>query len=299
MLDIKNIKAGINNIYDGICFNKNITLSLLRLDEIHPIISGNKIFKLHYFLQKAIEFKLKIITFGGAYSNHLVATAAACKHSGLECIGIVRGEKPLDLSSTLLYCSQHGMHIEFMSRNAYKQKEKTGFLESLRVKFGEHILIPEGGFSNEGVQGAAEIYKHIPKEFTHICCSAGTGTTIAGLIQQASPSQQIVGFSALKGINFNERLTCLLNKPLPKNYSMITNYHFGGYAKKTNSLISFMNTFYENHLIPLDFVYTGKMMYGVIDMAEQNYFPEKSRIICIHSGGLQGNSSLMPGVLKY
>ena len=143
----------------------------------------------------------KIITFGGAYSNHLAATAAACKQYGLKCIGIVRGEKPPALSPTLLYCSQQGMHLEFISRNTYRQKEEKIFHENLRTKFGHHILIPEGGFSEEGVRGAAEIYKYInQKNYTHICCSVGTATTLAGLISAANPSQQIIGFSALKDL---------------------------------------------------------------------------------------------------
>ncbi|MEO6671976.1 MAG: pyridoxal-phosphate dependent enzyme [Ginsengibacter sp.] len=300
MLDIKYKKVVISEVSGNICGKKNITLSLLRLDEIHPVISGNKIFKLYYFLQKAIELNKKIITFGGAYSNHLAATAVACKQSGVQCIGIVRGEKPVTLSPVLLYCSLQGMHLEFISRNKYHQKEENIFHQNLQLKFGDHILIPEGGFSEEGVKGATEIYKHIAgKSYTHICCSVGTATTLAGLLQAADPSQQIVGFSALKNLHYQERLTRLLKTSLKENYRVIKNYDFGGYAKKSNDLIGFMNTFYEDHHIPLDFVYTGKMMYGVTDLIKQNYFPEKSRIVCIHTGGLQGNSSLMPGVLKY
>ncbi len=300
MLDIKNSEVIINDIYDNIWLEKNITLSLLRLDMIHPVISGNKIFKLYYFLQKAIALNIKIITFGGVYSNHLAATAAACKHYGLQCVGIVRGEKPPALSPPLLYCSQQDMHLEFISRSAYKQKEENIFHQNLRLKYGDHLLIPEGGFGEEGVRGAAEIYRYITNKFyTHVCCSVGTATTLAGLLQAAEPSQQIVGFNALKELNFEERLTRLLKNPLPGNYCLIKKYHFGGYAKKSSDLVAFMNTFYEDHCIPLDFVYTGKMMYGVIDMLKQNYFPEKSRIICIHTGGLQGNSSLIPGVLRY
>lgn len=299
MLNIKTSEAVITDIYDDIWLKKNISLSLLRLDIIHPIVSGNKIFKLRYFLQKAVEQNLKIITFGGAYSNHLAATAAACKYCGVRCIGIVRGERPLVLSSTLSYCLQQGMQLEFISRNDYKRKEENVFNEDLQSTFGDHILIPEGGFSEDGLKGAAEIYKYVSgKSYTHICCSVGTGTTLAGLIHAAQPSQQILGFSALKDLNCKERLAHLLN-PLPENFSCINDYHFGGYAKTSDELIDFMNSFYAGHSVPLDFVYTGKMMYGIIDMIKQNYFAEKSDIICIHTGGLQGNSSLKPGELFY
>jgi 1-aminocyclopropane-1-carboxylate deaminase/D-cysteine desulfhydrase-like pyridoxal-dependent ACC family enzyme len=181
MWEIKNSKVATSEIYDGPWLKKNIALSLLRLDLIHPVISGNKIFKLSHFLQKAIELNLKIITFGGAYSNHLAATALACKHYNVRCIGMVRGEEPPVLSPTLLYCLQQDMQLEFISRNAYGQKEEKVFHDKLQAKFGDHVLIPEGGFSEEGVIGAAEIYKHIPKKtYTHICCPVGTATTIAG-----------------------------------------------------------------------------------------------------------------------
>ncbi len=299
MFDVQNLEVIISDIYDDIWLKKNISLSLLRLDLIHPVISGNKFFKLYYFLKKAIELNLKIITFGGAYSNHLAAAAAACNLYNLQSVGIVRGEESPALSPTLLYCLQQNMHLEFISRTNYRQKDEDKFQKSLQSRYGDHILIPEGGFSAEGVNGAAEIYRFISNSYTHICCSAGTVTTLAGLIQAASHSQQVIGFSALKNPDFKERLTCLLNNTLPENYGFIDKYHFGGYAKKTNELIDFMNIFYQDHSIPLDFVYTGKMMYGVTDMIKQNYFAKNSRIICVHTGGLQGNTSLKPGALKY
>lgn len=300
MLGIKNLNVAIQEVYDDVWLNKNISLSLLRLDTIHRDISGNKIFKLYYFLQKAIQDNLKIITFGGAYSNHLYATAAACSHYHLQCIGIIRGQEPAILSPTLSFCLQQGMHLEFISRADYDQKEESLFLQNLTGKYGEHLLIPEGGFSLTGVRGAAKICHYISVDlYTHICCPVGSATTLAGLIQAAGPFQKIIGFSALRQVDYEERLKKLLNNTVPQNYCMIESYHFGGYAKKTNNLISFMNSFYQDHLIPLDFVYTAKMMYGVIDLLKQNYFAEKSRVICIHTGGLQGNSSLMPGVLNY
>ncbi len=299
MLNLNDLKITTSLINDDVWLSRNITLSMLRLDEIDPVISGNKMFKLYYFLKKASNLNLKIITFGGSYSNHLAATACACKQYNLRCIGVVRGEKPLMLSPTLSYCLQQNMHLEFISRNAYNQKDVQSFTEELHTKFADHILIPEGGFGSEGVRGASEISKFIDSSYTHICCSVGTATTLAGLMQSALPHQQVIGFSALKEIDSEERLSFLLNKTLPPNYCIIKRYHFGGYAKKSNELIRFMNTFYEKCFIPLDFVYTAKMMFGITDMLNQNFFEENSRILCLHTGGLQGNASLMPGLLKY
>lgn len=297
--DLKNLNIQVSDIYNNRWLEKNISLSLLRLDLIDTVISGNKLFKLYYFLQKAILSNKKIITFGGAYSNHLAAAAAICKNFDVQSIAIVRGERPSALSTTLLYCVEQGMQLEFVSRGAYKEKENKHFLEELHSKFGAHILIPGGGFGYDGVKGAAAIYEYIGEFYTHICCAVGTGTTIAGLITAAHQAQQIIGFSALKNFDFEERILHLADNPIFKNYHFIHDYHFGGYAKKTNELINFINTFYDKYMIPLDFVYTGKMMYGIFDLISKNYFAEGSKIICIHSGGLQGNSSLHPGVLNF
>jgi 1-aminocyclopropane-1-carboxylate deaminase/D-cysteine desulfhydrase-like pyridoxal-dependent ACC family enzyme len=287
-------------IYDDDLTRKNISLSVLRLDEIHPVVSGNKIFKLYYFLREAISTGKKIITLGGAYSNHLAATAAVCKSHNLQCIGIVRGEKAKKLSPTLLYCLQQGMQLEFISRDNYKKNRDELFPEELKMKFGNHVLIPEGGYSKEGANGAAKIYDFIADEkYTHICCSVGTGTTLAGLIRYAKSSQRLIGFSALKNYEFEEKIHYLTGNVAEGHYHIIDGYHFGGYAKKTVELINFMNSFYERHVIPLDFVYTAKMMYGVIDLINKNYFAEGSNMLCIHTGGLQGNCSLNPGILKF
>jgi 1-aminocyclopropane-1-carboxylate deaminase/D-cysteine desulfhydrase-like pyridoxal-dependent ACC family enzyme len=298
--DIENLKVGITEIYDDVLLREKITLSLLRLDEIHPVISGNKIFKLHYFLQQAISSKKKLITFGGAFSNHLAATAAACRSYRLQCMGIVRGEKPSSLSPILSYCIKQGMQLQFISRGSYNEKTQESFIRKLQVKFGDHVLIPEGGFSKEGVQGAAKIYSYIgSKNYTHICCSLGTATTMAGLLSAARPSQQIIGFSALRNLDFEERIRFLLGDVPAKNYCFTSDYHFGGYARSTNELINFMNTFYQSYSVPLDFVYTGKMMFGVFDLIDKNYFAPNSQILCIHTGGLQGNCSLLPRALNF
>jgi len=256
---------------------------------------------LYYFLEEAKNsIHKKIITFGGAYSNHLAATAYACKEAGVKCIGFVRGEKPKELSHTLLFCLQNEMQLEFISRESYKKINKENFLQSLKNIYGHHILIPEGGFSQKGANGAKLICNYFNlKNFSHVCCAIGTATTFAGLINGNNNETEIIGFSVLKNLNDIEERLIFLGVEPSKKYSGIHDYHFGGYAKKNTDLISFINSFYQDNKIPLDFVYTGKMMFGVYDLIEKKYFPEGSNILCIHTGGLQGNNSLPEGVLNF
>jgi 1-aminocyclopropane-1-carboxylate deaminase len=297
----ENKNIAINSLQSELFNEKELSVSMLRLDAIHPIVSGNKIFKLHYFLEEAGNSNhKKIITFGGAYSNHLAATAYACKEAGLKCIGIVRGEKQKKLSHTLLFCRQNNMQLEFISRDVYKKINEENFQTELIKKYGDHTLIHEGGFSQKGVDGAKLICNYFnAKKISHICCAIGTSTTFAGLINGCNNQTEIEGFSVLKNLNdIEERLACL-GVSSSKKYSVVHDYHFGGYAKKNNDLISFMNSFYESNKIPLDFVYTGKMMFGVYDLIQKNYYPGGSDILCIHTGGLQGNLSLPKGILNF
>ena len=294
---------------NNVVFDKhNISVSMLRLDTIHPVVSGNKIFKLHYFLEEAKKSSHKlVITFGGSYSNHLAATAYACKSVGLKCIGFVRGEKPKNLSHTLQFCLQNGMQLEFINRSSYKKinvrKGSCGeeeFLKALTKKYGDHTLIPEGGFSKNGANGAKLICNYFSlKNFSHVCCAVGTATTLAGLINGSKNETEIIGFSALKNLNDIDVRLKELKVDAAKKYSFNGDYHFGGYAKKTKELIAFINTFYDDNKIPLDFVYTGKMMFGVYDLINKNYFPSGSNILCLHTGGLQGNESLPEGTLNF
>ena len=276
-------------------FQKNkVEVFMLRLDEIHSVISGNKLFKLSYFLNEAKRSSHKmIITFGGAYSNHLAAAAFAAKELKLKSVGIVRGEKPKVFSSTLLFCLQEGMQVEFISRSAYQKKNEMDFWEELKMKYGKHILIPEGGFSVKGKEGASLIDSYFTdKNFTHVCLPVGTATTFAGIVDANKNETEIIGFPVLKNFNdVQERFEELKVNP-EKKYSVIGDYHFGGHAKKTNELISFMKSFYEESKIELDLVYTAKMMFGVKDLIQKKYFSAGSKILCIHTGGLQGNSSL-------
>ncbi len=302
MLPIFTTENLIQPLNDELFKLNGISVCMLRLDRIHPVVSGNKIFKLHYFLQKAINSShKKVITFGGAYSNHLAAAAFACKQNNLKCIGIVRGEKPKRLSHTLQFCINNGMQLQLISRNDYKRISEKFFTDELIQQYGDHVLIPEGGFSKCGVDGAALIADHykMDKKFTHVCVAVGTATTLAGLIQSGNDATTFIGFSALKNLTDIDKRFELLQISLPEKTIITNDYHFGGYAKKTSLLISFMNNFYKKHTIPLDFVYTGKMMFGVNDLIQKKYFDKGSNILCIHTGGLQGNQSLPEDMLNF
>ena len=281
---------------------KQVQASILRLDKIHPHISGNKLFKLKYYLQEAITLgKKTIITFGGAYSNHILATAAACSLNGLSSIGVIRGERGAELSQTLVSAAGYGMKFFFVSRENYKTKIlPVEILETEENK--KSYVVNEGGFGSMGVEGAKEILMCCKKEiYTHICCAVGTGTTLAGLIAASLDAQYSTGISVLKNnYELENHVKELLGKTTRKNnFGILHDYHFGGYAKYNNELISFMNEFYQTTAIPTDIVYTGKLMFAVLDLVQKNYFPPDSRILIIHSGGLQGNASLKTGTIMF
>lgn len=294
LFDIHNIIFDVLNSL--LLQQKNIQLTVARLDKIHPVVSGNKLFKLHYFLEEYAAGNYTMIrTFGGAYSNHLVATAFACKKLQIPCIGIVRGERPAVLSPTLLQCMEYGMQLDFVSRESYTAMTGRQIQE-------EHILnIPEGGFAPLGAKGASLIMDSIQeKDPTHICLATGTATTLAGILQKAAKSQLVIAVPVLKGMtDIKERLAILNGQQQYDNLLVWDQYHFGGYAKKTADLLYFMNELYKEHHLPTDFVYTAKMMYGVFDAIYKNNFPPGSRVICLHTGGLQGNRSLPEGSIIF
>jgi 1-aminocyclopropane-1-carboxylate deaminase len=274
---------------------KGIELSVLRLDLLNQVISGNKWFKLKYNLENIKQNGItQILTFGGAYSNHIVASAAAAQLLQLKSIGIIRGEKPSKLSHSLEFAQQCGMQFYFESRDNYRNKNNEEYLKQLREKFPEAAIIPEGGANEFAVKGCAEINNFISVDTDIICCACGTGSTLAGIISALKAQQYAIGFPVLKNGNFLATdINLLLNKISAKNsaYSLVCDYHFGGYAKYTQELIDFMNTFYSQTHIPLDFVYTGKMMFGLFDLIKKNEL-KNSKIVAIHSGGLQGNQSI-------
>lgn len=305
--------AGINTLVDlqqavvhelelPLLVPRKITAGVLRIDKIHATVSGNKWFKLKYSLQQAMSLQKKqIITFGGAFSNHLVATAYACAQLGLQSVGIVRGEEAASPSPALEECSSLGMELHFISRPAFREKENT--YPEITERYPDAYLVEEGGCNNLGVKGAAEIMDLVPaNEYSHICCAMGTGTMMAGIVSAARTGERVEGFSALKiPDRDNNGLQQFIDDSAGhlKNYSIHYNYHFGGYARRTPQLFNFMNNFYASTGIPLDFVYTGKLMYGVLDQAAKGYFPAGSRLLIVHSGGLQGNRGLPKNTLTY
>jgi 1-aminocyclopropane-1-carboxylate deaminase/D-cysteine desulfhydrase-like pyridoxal-dependent ACC family enzyme len=272
---------------------KGLEADVLRLDLLHPVISGNKWFKLKYHISSAIaQNKKGMVSFGGAYSNHLVAMAHACRENNLRSTGIIRGEEQSALNDSLEQMKNAGMELVFVSRESYRKKDE--LIDDYLSTHSDFYYVPEGGQSQEGIRGAEEILSLNKKEYTHIICSVGTGTTLAGLINASTNNQHVIGTSSLKisGNSENALLRFIRDNTSKNNYTVLFDYHFGGYAKKTDELISFMNNFYREEKIPTDFIYTAKMFYAVYELVKKNYFPNGSRLLLIHSGGLQGNRSL-------
>ena len=287
------------NVYE-FAVNK-IRLTIARLDKLHAEVSGNKLFKLHYFLEEALSSPhKKIITFGGAYSNHLVATAFACQNLGIQSVGVVRREKHEPESHTTLRCTQLGMKLVFISRADYKHITDTAFLQDLKIREGDCTIVPEGGYHPLGAKGASLIMERMSVENpTHVCVPVGTATTIAGLLVQPT-GVQIVGVPVIKNMtDISDRIRYLTGMDSLSALSVLDGFHFGGYARSSNELIEFMNQFYKRYRIPLDFVYTAKMMFGIFQKIQEGYFPAGSRIVCLHTGGLQGNKSLQPYNLTF
>lgn len=270
----------------------NIRLFVYRLDQSHPHISGNKMFKLHYNLNDAKEKnKATILTFGGAFSNHIAATAAAAKESGIHAIGIIRGEGYPELNATLKFARSCGMELHYVSRALYRDKKE--LYEYVEKEFGErgYYLIPEGGANELGVLGCKEIIKNIPIDFDVICCPCGTGTTLSGMILSIKQHQHALGFQVLKARDYmhNEVLSWLEHfRSGQHNWSINEDHHFGGYAKSTPELTEFIRQFEKENGIPLDPIYTGKMIFGLYDMIQKGEFKKGQTIIAVHTGGLQG-----------
>ncbi len=269
--------------------NASISISIKREDLLHPIISGNKFRKLKYNLKEAIkQKKSKLVTFGGAFSNHILAVAAAGKELGFETIGIIRGDELADKileNPTLFKAQKLGMKFKFVDREMYRNKNEIDFRRRLELEFQDFYLLPEGGTNELAIQGCEEILTDLDNDFDFICCPVGTGGTISGVINCSKESQQVLGFPALCGDFLKEDIRKFATK---SNWNLITDYDFGGYAKVSDELIRFMNDFYSKYNILLDPIYTGKMMFGVMDLIEKDFFPKNSRILVIHTGGLQG-----------
>lgn len=274
----------------SICLNTTtIQLSVKREDKIHPFISGNKYRKVKYNLEQAKQQKHHtILTFGGAFSNHICAVASVGKFFGLKTIGVIRGEELKHSffdNPTLSFAHACGMKFKFVTRVNYRKKTSGSFLNQLKDEFGDFYLLPEGGTNDLAVKGCEEILTNEDAQFDYICSAVGTGGTLSGLINSSLSHQKVLGFPALKGDFLAEDIKKYTTKT---NWKLITDYNFGGYAKINSDLIEFINTFKNEFGIPLDPVYTGKMMYGIFDMIAKEHFPKNSKILAIHTGGLQG-----------
>ncbi|MBU3009790.1 pyridoxal-phosphate dependent enzyme [Polaribacter vadi] len=287
-LDIKN-----QQIHLPVLEEKKVELFIKREDLIHPFVSGNKFRKLKYNIQEAENQNKKVLlTFGGAFSNHILATAVAGNLSGYKTIGIIRGdelgndlEKTLAINSTLREAYKNGMTFEFVSRAIYRNKSDVEFKNQLKEKFGDFYLIPEGGTNDFAIKGCEEILTNDDVNFDYICTAVGTGGTISGLINASENHQKIIGFPALKGEFLVDEINQLVQK---KNWNLQTNYHFGGYAKYNDALIQFINNFKKETDVLLDPIYTGKMLFGILDLVDKNQFAKNTKILAIHTGGIQG-----------
>ena len=264
-------------------------IKIKREDKIHPIVSGNKFRKLKYNLASIkSQNKQPIISFGGAFSNHLAALAASGKMVGIPTIGIVRGEEwqnKITDSSTLTFCQSQGMQLIAISRANFRFKEQAKEVQEIQNKFPHFIFLPEGGTNSLAVKGCQEILSKNDQDFDVICVCVGTGGTLAGLIEGSAENQQLLGFMSVKDTSLETKIAQFTNK---KNWQLIEEYTFGGYAKITPKLIVFINSFYQQYGIPLDPIYTGKMLFGIFDLIEQNKWQWGQKILIIHSGGLQG-----------
>ena len=267
-----------------------IELFIKREDLLHPIISGNKFRKLKYNIEEAKKSgNNTLLTFGGAFSNHILAVAGAGAEFGFKTIGVIRGEElasKVNENPTLLKAKELGMDFYFVSRSVYQEKESESFVIELKDRFGDFYLIPEGGTNKFAIKGCKEILTEEDKQvFSYVACAVGTGGTFSGLINSSDEKQQLIGFSSLKGAFLSDVIRNFAEKT---NWIINDDYHFGGYGKVTDELIHFLNNFYNQTAIPLDPVYTGKMVFGILEMIKNGYFDPKSKILIIHTGGLQG-----------
>ncbi|MCH7315236.1 pyridoxal-phosphate dependent enzyme [Acinetobacter sp. ANC 3882] len=275
--------------YQTLELSTSVQLTIKRLDLIHPQISGNKFFKLKYNLLAAQQQGFtQVLTFGGAFSNHIAATAYAAQRFGFQSLGIIRGEElhSQPLNPTLQTAQDFGMQLHFVSRAEYRLRHETAYLQQLQQRYPQAFIIPEGGSNALALQGTQEILsEHDRENYDVICCAVGTGGTIAGLIESSTDQQHILGFSALKGDFLQKDIQQWTDK---KNWSLTDTYCCGGYAKTHPELLQFMQQFEQQYAIPLEQVYTAKMMLGLFDLIQENHFPANTRILAIHTGGLQG-----------
>ncbi|MEP0366487.1 MAG: pyridoxal-phosphate dependent enzyme [Cyclobacteriaceae bacterium] len=269
---------------------KKVAVMMKRDDLIHPEIMGNKWRKLKYNLDEAKKLgKQTLLTFGGAFSNHIAATAAAGREYGFHSIGIIRGDELNENSNpTLQKAAENGMQFEFVSRESFRELKND--LIAVQEAHPDAYILPEGGTNPLAIKGAAEIVTEIDVKYDFIVCPVGTGGTMAGILNALPSEKKVIGISSLKGAWIQGEFQELLhqNQIKKKNWEMLEGYHFGGYGKTDDTLINFINHFQNAHKIQLDPIYTGKMMFGVYDLIKKGFFPSKSKIMVLHTGGLQG-----------
>ena len=290
----------IQEINETLFEDFDVKVFVKRLDLMHPQISGNKWFKLKYNLEEAkAQNKDTLLTFGGAYSNHILAAAAIGKDYGFKTIGVIRGEEHLPLNPVLAFAKENGMELHYLDRDSYRIKEDKKFLQNLEKQFGIFYHIPEGGANSFGIKGCMEIVQEIEIPFDYIIHECGTGTTLAGISISLNNGQTAIGIPVLKGAEFlHQKILDMIkeyetafgiikeNSSPKENFKLFYDYHFGGYAKSNEALDSFIREFKIKHTIPIEPVFTGKLFYGVFDLIKQGYFKRGSSIVVIHSGGL-------------
>lgn len=288
------LPVSIQPLFNSEVAKKGVEVAVMRLDQIHHLVSGNKFFKLKYNLEEAKKLGKKVLlTFGGAFSNHIYATAFAANLAEFQSIGIIRGEEASRANPTLAHAERIGMQLHFVDRESYRRKNSSEFMGNLRARFGDFYLIPEGGTNALAILGSKEILTESIDAFTHICVSIGTGGTFVGLAASLKCHQKLLGFSSLKGDFIHQEIETLLSTHqiyTEGSLEIRNEYHFGGYGKHKLKQIEFMKGFYSEFKIPLDPIYTGKMFFGVWDLITKDHFPAGSKILLIHTGGLQGNA---------
>ena len=267
---------------------KNVRLFIKREDLTHPEISGNKYWKMFYNVKKYLEKEVserKIITFGGAFSNHIAAAAALGREFGIEALGIIRGnelENSWQENPTLSLAHKNGMTFRFVTREVYRDKET--LMKNLQEEFPESLVVPEGGTNENAVEGIQFMLTEETQDFDYLCSAIGTGGTVSGIAKFAKPHQKVLGFKAVKDDSLESRISKLSGK---QNFTLF-DASDGGFGKIIDENVRFINEFYQKFGIVLEPVYTGKMLRKIFELIEENYFPENSKILAFHTGGLQG-----------
>jgi 1-aminocyclopropane-1-carboxylate deaminase len=288
-----NTKPILQAVCNPVTEKHELKLFVLRLDLLHQPVNGNKYFKLKYNIAEAIKTgKDTLLTFGGAYSNHIAATATAAREAKLNSIGFIRGEEHVPLNKTLELATKNGMRLNYLPREEYRALRENNFEAEYSKSFANCYVIPEGGSNKLAVQGCMEINDLLPNNTDYICAACGTGATFAGILLGKKLHQQAIGFQVLKAENYIsaevKKWLTIFEQEYINGWSINENYHFGGYAKTNDELNKFIIDFENQTQMPIESVYTGKMMFGIFDLIQQNYFPKGANIVAIHSGGLQG-----------